>query len=459
MTRVSVCIPTRNQARYLPAAVQSALDQDVDGMEVLVHDDASTDDTADLLAGFSDARLRVLRHREPLGVAANRNSCVERARGRAIAWLDSDDVYLPGSLAERLSVLAEHPQVGLVHGGFDVIDKDGRPLRPWPAAHESDIIQSGALSFDDLTASNPITTSTVVARRSLHRAAGPFAAAIGPSSSDWDMWLRMALRCDVAYLAHPIARYRQHQRSISSRTTSSGERLRCDVRVVRHVLDQDRRLIANPRAARSAAHAALAAKALMHAGDLHTAGRRREALRSIALAGRLAPRIIGGGTLALMVAVATGDNYRSYRTTKQLLDVLSHHVSSPRYAERLSQAAATEPLYEEMLARSAAMLRRVTPGDAMVATATKWDQTLLWLSGRRGVQFPDRRQMPDGYPSDDDAVIAHLDLLGACGVTHLLFTSATRWWLDQYPAFAAHLAGRHWLLHDDADCVIYELCP
>src|SRR5882724_5990435 len=105
MTVVSVCIPTRNQARYLPAAVQSALDQDVDGMEVLVHDDASTDDTADLLAGFSDARLRVLHHREPLGVAANRNSCVEQARGRAIAWLDSDDVYLPGSLAERLSVL------------------------------------------------------------------------------------------------------------------------------------------------------------------------------------------------------------------------------------------------------------------------------------------------------------------------------------------------------------------
>jgi glycosyltransferase involved in cell wall biosynthesis len=457
MTRVSVCIPTRNQAGYLRAAVQSALGQDVDGMEVLVHDDASSDETAELLAGFSDARLRVLRHRRPLGVAANRNSCVGQARGRAIAWLDSDDVYLPGSLAERLAMLDDHPRVGLVHGGFELIDGEGRPLRPWPAAHEGDVIQSGAEAFDDLAASNPITTSTVVVRRSLHQAAGPFATSIGASSSDWDMWLRIALRCDVAYLAHPVAHYRQHQASISSRTAASGERLRCDRRVVRHVLDRDRRLIADPRAARSAANAALAAKALMHAGDLHTAGRRRDALRAVALAARLAPRLIGGEALTLMAAVATGDSYRSYRTTKRLLDVLSHHVGSSRYAGRLLQLAATEPLYEEMTARSAAKLRSVTGRGALVATATKWDPTLLWLSGRRGLQFPDRRQMPDGYPGDDDAVIAHLELLRSGGVSHLLFTSATRWWLDSYPAFADHLAGCHRLLHDDEDCVIYEL--
>jgi hypothetical protein len=66
--------------------------------------------------------------------------------------------------------------------------------------------------------------------------------------------------------------------------------------------------------------------------------------------------------------------------------------------------------------------------------------------------------MPDGYPGDEAAVIAHLELLRGGGVTHLLFTSATRWWLGTYPAFSAHLAGRHRLLHDDEDCVIYELC-
>jgi glycosyltransferase involved in cell wall biosynthesis len=457
VTTVSVCIPTRNQASYLAGAVESALAQDVEDMEILVHDDASTDGTAEVLARFSDPRLRVLRHAGAIGVAANRNSCLERARGRAIAWLDSDDVLLPGSLSDRLAVLDAHPQVGLVHGGFDVIGEDGRPLRPWPPAHARDAIQTGDAAFGDLIASNAITTSTVLARRSVHNAAGQFSSSIGSSSTDWDMWLRIALRADVAYLSRPLARYRQHDRSISTATAPSGERLRCDVRVVRHVFDRDRRLIADPRAARASARAALAAKALMHAGDMHTAGRRREALGACALAFRLGPSALRMGTLTLMAAVATGSDYGCYSTTKRLLSALSRRVDSPRYAERLRHAAETDPEYEAMLARSAVTLRRLTPYGAVIATATKWDPTLLWLSGRRGVQFPDRRRMPDGYPADADAVIEHLELLRASGVTHLVFTSATRWWLDQYPAFAGHLAERHRLLNDDRDCVVYEL--
>ena len=218
MTRVSVCIPTRNQAGYLEAAVQSALEQDVDGMEVLVHDDASSDETAEVLAGFADARLRVLRHPEVLGVAANRNSCVERARGRAIAWLDSDDVYLPGSLAERLSVLADNPQVGLVHGGFDLIDSDGLPLRPGRRrtmrhhpARPRRVPRPRRLQSDHHIDGGGAAVAAPAGR-------ARSAASIGPSSSDWDMWLRIALRCDVAYLAHPVARYRQHRSTISSRT-------------------------------------------------------------------------------------------------------------------------------------------------------------------------------------------------------------------------------------------------
>jgi glycosyltransferase involved in cell wall biosynthesis len=105
VTLVSVCIPTRNQSRFLSAAIGSALAQDVDDLEVLVHDDASDDATAAVLARCTDPRVRVLRHDRPLGVAANRNSLLDRARGRYIAWLDSDDVYLPRSLGRRLSVL------------------------------------------------------------------------------------------------------------------------------------------------------------------------------------------------------------------------------------------------------------------------------------------------------------------------------------------------------------------
>ncbi|MGB2711213.1 MAG: glycosyltransferase, partial [Conexibacter sp.] len=89
---VSVCIPVRDQARFLGEAIESALAQDVDGLELLVHDDASADDSARVAAAFrGDPRVRSLRHAHPLGVAGNRNTCLAAARGRYVAWLDADD--------------------------------------------------------------------------------------------------------------------------------------------------------------------------------------------------------------------------------------------------------------------------------------------------------------------------------------------------------------------------------
>ncbi|MDQ3889809.1 MAG: glycosyltransferase, partial [Actinomycetota bacterium] len=411
MTFVSVCIPTRDDAPFLASAVASALAQDVPDLEVLVHDDASTDATPRVLAAFDDRRLRVLRHERAQGVAGNRNSCLAQARGCYVAWLDGDDAYLPGTLRRRLDLLEAHPEVALVHGGFEVVDEGDRRLPPWPAPFAGDTIQPGPVAFRELLASNTITTSTVVARRSAHEAAGPFSTSVGRSSTDWDLWLRIALRGDIAYTAAPVARYRQHEGTISRETAGSGERLRCDVRVAQRVLHEERRRIRDPREAAAAAHAALAAKALVHAGDLYTAGHRLQALRAIALAARLAPRAAGPGALRLLSATARGDDYGCYRITKRLLSELAEGIGPTRYASRLRAEAATEPLYEAVLARVARRIRRETPRRASVATVAKWDPTLLWLSGRRGVQFPDRRQLPDGYPRDDDGVIAHLELL------------------------------------------------
>jgi hypothetical protein len=73
------------------------------------------------------------------------------------------------------------------------------------------------------------------------------------------------------------------------------------------------------------------------------------------------------------------------------------------------------------------------------------------------VQFPDRRQLPDGYPKSDPEVIAHLELLRRRGVTHLVFLQSTLWWLDHYPDFAEHLRRRYRVLHTDADCVVWQL--
>jgi glycosyltransferase involved in cell wall biosynthesis len=457
VTLVSVCIPTRNQARYLAAAVESALAQPVEDLEVVVHDDASTDETAAVLAGFDDPRLRVTRHARPLGIAASRNALLEDARGAYIAWLDSDDRYTEGSLARRVRVLEDNPRVGLVHGAFDLIDDDDRPLRSWPAVHDGDTLQPGPVAFRALLQSNTITTSTVVARRSAHDEAGPFCEAVGRTSSDWDMWLRIALRTDVAYTTNVVASYRQHAGSISRPALAAGERLRCDMAVTRHVLRHERRRIPDPREAERLARNSLAAKAIARAGDLQTAGRRWHATGTVFLTLRLAPRAAGVDGFKLLVAVLRGDDYGSYRATRRINRKLGEQLGNGRLGESLRAQAAVDPVYERTVIHAARQVRRLTARDARVATVTKWDPTLLRLSRRRGVQFPDRRQMPDGYPRSGAEVVAHLELLRRRGVTHLVFLQSTLWWLEHYPAFAEHLRRRCHLLHSDPDCAVWQL--
>src|SRR5262249_24511830 len=157
-TRISVCIPTRNRAGFLAQALVSVLRQDVDGLELLVFDDASVDQTPELVAGCADERVRYVRHRTPIGVAANRNSCLQEARGRYIAWLDSDDERLPDTLARQLAILDEHPEVAVAHGGFELGDADGPRLPRWPAPLLRVWIEAGPVALRHLLAPKQCTT-------------------------------------------------------------------------------------------------------------------------------------------------------------------------------------------------------------------------------------------------------------------------------------------------------------
>lgn len=452
--KVSVCIPARDCERFLGEAIASALAQDVDGLEVLVHDDASADGTARVVRGFSaGGRVRYLRHPQAVGVARNRNSLLRAARGEFVAWLDADDAYLPGGLERQLAVLDAHPNAALVHGAVEIVDEAGAPLPPWRRPFDRDAVEPSRRTFGELILHNELTTSTVVVRRSAQERAGPFVA-VGPSSSDWDMWLRLALRGDVAYTAAPVARYRQHGASISSASVASGARLRSDVRVVRRVLRAERARLPDRVATARRANAALSAKALLHAGDLQTRGGRAGALRALALAGWLGPGASSDLLPRLMMATARSDSYACHRLTKTLLARLAARLEGSRFGAQLARTAEADPEWSDTLDRIARTVRAVVPAGAQLGTVTKWDPTLLHLSGRRGRQFPDRRQLPDGYPADSATAVDHLERLRAEGLSHLVFTRASFWWLDHYRGLAARLEQP---AHADDDCAIYDL--
>src|SRR5436190_11375249 len=126
MTLVSVVIPTFDRSSAVTSAIDSVLGQSHRDLEVIVVDDGSTDDTAQVLAARYGEEPRVTYLRQSnRGVAAARNAGLDRARGSVIAFIDSDDVWQPWHLALAVAVLERFPDVGLVWTDVEAVDDTG----------------------------------------------------------------------------------------------------------------------------------------------------------------------------------------------------------------------------------------------------------------------------------------------------------------------------------------------
>src|SRR5687768_12542943 len=113
MARVSVVIPAYNYGRFVGAAIESVLGQTFADFELVVVDDGSTDDTGDVVARYSDSRLRYIR-KENAGLPAARNTGIRAGTADLVAFLDADDTWLPGKLAAQAPLFAADPGLVLV---------------------------------------------------------------------------------------------------------------------------------------------------------------------------------------------------------------------------------------------------------------------------------------------------------------------------------------------------------
>lgn len=115
MELISVMIPTRNRAAYLKEALESVLAQDYRPLEIIVADDGSTDGTAELVKKYDPEIVKYHFKSGPEhNITASRNFCLSKAHGDYLAWLDDDDLYLPGKLSAQKQYLDEHPDCALV---------------------------------------------------------------------------------------------------------------------------------------------------------------------------------------------------------------------------------------------------------------------------------------------------------------------------------------------------------
>jgi glycosyltransferase involved in cell wall biosynthesis len=222
MTQVSVLLPTYNRAHYIAEAIQSTLDQTYADFEIVVVDDGSTDNSAEVVQRFTDPRVRFIRQ-ENRGISGALNTAFRESRGRYVAILNSDDIWLPDLLAEEVPVLQARPDVGLIYARCQAMDLSRRPLARTtgvPARYPGEM-------FKSLLYGDHVCTIAALIRREHLEQAGLWDESL-IANEDWDMWLRLALVCRFYFIDKILARFRVHPGRITNTSSERFARLVAD---------------------------------------------------------------------------------------------------------------------------------------------------------------------------------------------------------------------------------------
>jgi glycosyltransferase involved in cell wall biosynthesis len=205
---VSVVIPTRDRWPVLStSALASALGQESVEHEVIVVDDGSIDETQTELVKLDATRLKVIRHREPSGVAHARNAGIAAASGEWVAFLDDDDLWAPHKLRSQLDA-AKAAGASFVYCGAAWLDEDRHFVHALsPPAPEG--IGLRLLRWNELWAGG----SNVVARTDIVRRIGGFDERLF-QLADWDLWIRLAFAGSAAAVDEILVGYVRHRRSM-----------------------------------------------------------------------------------------------------------------------------------------------------------------------------------------------------------------------------------------------------
>lgn len=209
--RVSIVIPAYNMAPYIGETLDSVLAQRFSDYEVIVVDDGSTDDTAQVLAPFMTRIIYI--KQENRGLSAARNVGMQRARGEYISLLDADDLLLPEYLAKMVALLEADERTDVVYPNAVLFG-----LPRWEGRLFQDVYPSTMpVTLEKLLARECTVFVSALFRRALLDQVGMFDEQIRWGGEDFDLWLRMAQQgCQFAFTTEPLVRYRKRDDSLSS---------------------------------------------------------------------------------------------------------------------------------------------------------------------------------------------------------------------------------------------------
>ncbi|HOE37764.1 MAG TPA: glycosyltransferase family A protein [Kiritimatiellia bacterium] len=210
---VSACIGTFNQERYIRECLESILAQTYPHLEIIVADNASTDQTMAILESFG-TRVQIVKRTSNSGMCSTtRNLAVQQARGKYIAFLDADDAWEPTKIEKQVGFLEANPAIPLCHTYCGIMDAHSTRSG---IRHEGRIPPTGPY-FEALLEHCWITISSVMMHRSLYAECGPFSEILpyGRLGEDYEFFLKVARTHDIGFLPEVLARYRKAGTGIS----------------------------------------------------------------------------------------------------------------------------------------------------------------------------------------------------------------------------------------------------
>jgi glycosyltransferase involved in cell wall biosynthesis len=218
MVKVSVIIPAYNGDRYIGEAINSILAQTYDNYEIIVVDDGSTDNTAQVIQQYGEQIQYFSQTNQ--GVAASRNLGLNAAKGEYIAFLDQDDLFLPQKLLDQVTLLEENPSLGIANSGWQIVDQQGQvkaAVEPWEKIPQ--------LNLADLIIWKPVFLGAMLFRYSWLKRSGGFDTTL-EQTPDVDLVLRLAaLGCAAAWVKQTTVKYRQHDGNASNNVLLQAQEL------------------------------------------------------------------------------------------------------------------------------------------------------------------------------------------------------------------------------------------
>ena len=211
---VTVLLPVYNGSLFLRESIDSILRQTYTNIDLLLIDDGSTDDSLDIIASYTDSRIRLEKNEKNMGLTATFNKGVDLSRGKYVARMDADDIALDTRLEKQVAYLESHPEVTMIDTIMEYIDKDGNPLHKF---------NSDAVSPEDIVSTLPkyncLGHSSIMIRLAVYKQYKYNKIAF----EDYELWLRLVNDNRIIHkIAEPLLLYRLHSNSYTDASKSDG---------------------------------------------------------------------------------------------------------------------------------------------------------------------------------------------------------------------------------------------